>query len=178
MHAWSFLALAVSALALAACGGSTPAATPATSTAAAASAKPAASVAASASPAASAPASASAKPAASGAGGLVTVKVGNSSASPTNGGEYVANGLGFFEKQGIKIEHVTFNAASAVAPALATGEVDVADVGVNPAMFNTMAAALGAKVVADKRYAPPGFGSASVLVRKDLADKVKGPADF
>ncbi|HLQ33742.1 MAG TPA: ABC transporter substrate-binding protein [Chloroflexota bacterium] len=178
MHAWSFLALAVSALALAACGGSTPAATPATSTAAAASAKPAASVAASASPAASAPASASAKPAASGAGGLVTVKVGNSSASPTNGGEYVANGLGFFEKQGIKIEHVTFNAASAVAPALATGEVDVADVGVNPAMFNTMAAALGAKVVADKGYAPPGFGSASVLVRKDLADKVKGPADF
>src|SRR5712692_6689121 len=168
MHAWSFLALAVSALALAACGGSTPAATPATSTAAAASAKPAA----------SAPASASAKPSASGAGGLVTVKVGNSSASPTNGGEYVANGLGFFEKQGIKIEHVTFNAASAVAPALATGEVDVADVGVNPAMFNTMAAALGAKVVADKGYAPPGFGSASVLVRKDLADKVKGPADF
>jgi NitT/TauT family transport system substrate-binding protein len=45
-------------------------------------------------------------------------------------------------------------------------------------MFNTMAAALGAKVVADKGYAPPGFGSASVLVRKDLADKVKGPADF
>ena len=178
MHARTFLALAVSALALAACGGSTPAATPATSTAAAASAKPAASVAASASPAASAPASASAKPAASGAGGLVTVKVGNSSASPTNGGEYVANGLGFFEKQGIKIEHVTFNAASAVAPALATGEVDVADVGVNPAMFNTMAAALGAKVVADKGYAPPGFGSASVLVRKDLADNVKGPADF
>jgi NitT/TauT family transport system substrate-binding protein len=73
---------------------------------------------------------------------------------------------------------VTFNSASAVAPALATGEVDVADVGVNPAMFNTMSAALGAKVVADKGYAPPGFGSASVIIRKDLVDKVKGPSDL
>ena len=106
------------------------------------------------------------------------VKVGNSSASPTNAGEYLATGLGYFEKQGLKIEPVTFNAASAVAPALATGQVDVADVGVNPAMFNTMAAALGAKVVADKGSAPPGFGSASIIVRKDLADKVKGPADL
>jgi len=106
------------------------------------------------------------------------VKVGNSSASPTNGGEYIANGMKLFEKQGITIQHVTFNAASAVAPALATGEVDVADVGINPAMFNTMAAALGAKVVADKGYAAPGFGSASIVVRKDLADKVKGPADL
>src|SRR5207248_4909415 len=89
-----------------------------------------------------------------------------------------ANGMGLFTGQGLKIEPVTFNAASAVAPALATGEVDVADVGVNPAMFNTMSASLGAKVVADKGYAPPGFGSASIIVRKDLADKIKGPADF
>jgi NitT/TauT family transport system substrate-binding protein len=192
-------------LLLAACGGGAapasspaaasvpPASSPAASAAAkpasgpaSASAKPAASSAASAKPAASgaAGAAASAKPAASGsaaasgaAGGIV-VKVGNSSASPTNGGEYLASGLGFFEKQGLKIEPVTFNAASAVAPALASGQVDVADVGVNPAMFNTMAAALGAKVVADKGSAPPGFGSASVIVRKDLVDKVKGPADL
>jgi NitT/TauT family transport system substrate-binding protein len=114
----------------------------------------------------------------SAAPGQIIVKVGNSSASPTNGGEYIASGMGLFEQQGLKIQPVTFNAASAVAPALATGEVDVADVGVNPAMFNTMAAALGAKVVADKGYAPPGFGSASVIVRKDLADKIKGPADI
>lgn len=106
------------------------------------------------------------------------MKVGNSSASPTNGGEYIANGMKLFEKQGITIQHITFNSASAVAPAMATGEVDVADAGVNPALFNTMAASLGAKVVADKGYAPPGFGSASVIVRKDLADKIKGPADF
>ncbi len=198
------LALAATvALTLAACGGAAapvspssavPAASAATSSAAAkpaateASAKPSGSAPASAKPAASG--AASAKPAASASGpavvaasvsaapGQVIVKVGNSSASPTNGGEYVANGMGLFEKQGLKIQPVTFNAASAVAPALATGEVDVADVGVNPAMFNTMAAALGAKVVADKGYAPPGFGSASVIVRKDLADKIKGPADF
>lgn len=187
---------ATTILILAACGGEAAAPpSPAPSSAApSAAAKPASASAANsaaasapasaaAKPAASAAASASAKPAASGsaaasgAAGQIVVKVGNSSASPTNGGEYVANGMGLFEKQGLKIEPVTFNAASAVAPALATGEVDVADVGVNPAMFNTMAAALGAKVVADKGYAPPGFGSASVIVRKDLADKIKGPAD-
>jgi NitT/TauT family transport system substrate-binding protein len=199
------LVITVSALALAACGGnaapsapasssaapSSPApAKPAASGAASASAKPAVSSAASAAakPAvSSAAAAASAKPAASGAssaaakpaasGGQV-VKIGNSSASPSNGGEYVASGMGYFQKQGITVEHITFNAASAVAPALATGQVDVADVGVNPAMFNTMAASLGAKVVADKGSVPPGFGFASVLVRKDLADKVKGPADL
>ncbi|MBV9120255.1 MAG: ABC transporter substrate-binding protein [Chloroflexi bacterium] len=90
----------------------------------------------------------------------------------------MADGLGFFERQGLKIEEVTFNAASAVAPALASNQVDVADVGVNPAMFNTMAAALGAKVVADKGSTPSGFGFTSIVVRKDLADKVKGPADL
>jgi len=149
------------------------AASPAVASAAPASvaAKPSAAASASAKPAAGGSAAASAA-----AGGIV-VKVGNSSTSPTNGGEYLGNGLGLFSKQGLSIQPVTFNAASAVAPALATGQVDVADVGVNPAMFNTMAAALGAKVVADKGYAPPGFGSASVIVRKDLADKVKGPAD-
>lgn len=171
---------------LAACGGGTaPVSSPAPASASAASAaaKPAsaAAISASAKPAAS---GASAKPAAggsaaaSGATGGTVVKVGNSSASPTNAGEYLASGLGYFQKQGLRIQPVTFSAASAVAPALATGQVDVADVGVNPAMFNTMAAALGAKVVADKGSAPPGFGSASIIVRKDLAGKVKGPADL
>jgi NitT/TauT family transport system substrate-binding protein len=145
---------------------------------ASAAAKPASAAAsASAKPAASGAASTAVKPAASGSAGGIVVKVGNSSASPTNGGEYLGNGLGLFAKQGLSIEPVTFNAASAVAPALATGQVDVADVGVNPAMFNTMAAALGAKVTADKGSAPPGFGSASIIVRKDLVDKVKGPTD-
>jgi NitT/TauT family transport system substrate-binding protein len=90
----------------------------------------------------------------------------------------MASGLGFFEKQGLQVEHVTFSAASAVAPAMASNQVDVADVGVNPAMFNTMAAALGAKLVADKGSMPKGFGFTSFMVRKDLADKIKGPADF
>lgn len=90
----------------------------------------------------------------------------------------MADGLGFFAKQGLKIQEITFSAASAVAPALATNQVDVADVGVNPAMFNTMAAALGAKVVADKGSMPKGFGFTSLVVRKDLAGKLKTAADF
>src|SRR5581483_1361782 len=110
--------------------------------------------------------------------GQVTVRVGLSSASPSNAGAYLADGLGFFDKQGIHVEHIIFNAASAVAPAMASNQVDVADVGVNPAMFNTMAAALGAKLVGDKGSMPKGFGFTSFMVRKDLADKIKGPADF
>src|SRR5579862_2024499 len=180
MHVNLRFAAVLSVLALTGCGG---AAAPASSTTSAAvspaaSTSAAASAAASAKPAGSAAASGAANASGSAAPGTLTVKLGNSSASPTNGGEYLASGMGLFQKQGITIQTVTFNAASAVAPALATGEVDVADVGVNPAMFNTMAAALGAKVVADKGYAPPGFGSASIIVRKDLADKIKGPTDL
>src|SRR5579884_4305162 len=155
---------------LAACGGgAAPGSAPAS--VAAASAKPAASSAASAAgsapakPAASGAASAAAKPDSSAKPGQVTVRVGLSSASPSNAGAYLADGLGFFDKQGIHVEHIIFNAASAVAPAMASNQVDVADVGVNPAMFNTMAAALGAKLVGDKGSMPKGFGFTSFMVR-------------
>jgi len=61
---------------------------------------------------------------------------------------------------------------------LSTNRIDVADVGINPALFNGVAAHLGFKVVADKGSLRPGFGSTAIVVRKDLATVIKGPADL
>ena len=184
-----FALFAIGSMFLGACGGgAAPGASPSAAQAApsaaskpaapsSSSAKPSVAGSASAALAASASASVAAKLSGSAAAGLVTVKVGLSSASPSNAGAYVGDGLGLFEQQGIRVEHVIFNSASAVAPAMINNQIDVADVGINPAMFNTVIPA-HAKVVADKGSTPPGFGFTSIVVRKDLADKIKGPADF
>lgn len=107
-----------------------------------------------------------------------TVRVALSGASASNAGLYIAHALGYFASQGLNVEFPNFGeSASAIAPALATNRVDVADVGINPAMFNTVQAG-DFKVVADKGSLPRGFGYVSIVVRKDLAEQIKGPADL
>src|SRR5437870_208747 len=46
---------------------------------------------------------------------------------------------GYFQQEGIEIEHVTFTSASEMIPALATGQLDVAPLPANPAMWNAIA---------------------------------------
>ena len=51
------------------------------------------------------------------------------------------------------------------------------DAGINPALFNSVRAS-GYKVVADKGSLVKGFGYIGIVVRKDLAARIKGPADL
>lgn len=109
---------------------------------------------------------------------LHVVRVALSNASSSNAGVYVADGLGYFARQGLQVEFVHFGeSASQIAPALATDRVDIADVGINPAMFNA-AKLRGFKVVADKGSLLKGWGFISFVVRKDLAQRITGPADL
>jgi NitT/TauT family transport system substrate-binding protein len=126
-----------------------------------------------------APAGSGASAPSGGPGGLQTVRIALSTASPSNAGVYVAEGLGYFTAEGIRVDSINFGqAASQIVPALVSNRLDVADVGINPAMFNAMTRGLGIKVVADKGSTPKGFGFTSIVVRKALAGQIKGPADL
>ncbi len=98
--------------------------------------------------------------------------------SSSTAGVYLADGLGYFAAQGLQVEPLNLGgSASEIAAALATDRVDVADAGINPALFNTVRTS-GYKVVADKGALLRGFGYISIVVRRDLAPRIKGPADL
>jgi len=112
-------------LALSACGGSAaaPSGPAPASLAAPASAKPATSAAASASakPAASAAASAAAKPA---TGNLPSVRIAQSVPTLSFAPLVVARDLGYFEKQGVKLEFTQLQSGATAQQALIGGSVD------------------------------------------------------
>ena len=117
-------------------------------------------------------------PIAGATGALHAVRLTLSTASSSNAGVYVAGGLGYFVAQGLRVVILNLGgSASELAAALATDRVDIADVGVNPAMFNTVKAG-GFKVVADKGALLKGWGYVSIIVRKDYASRIKGPEDL
>jgi NitT/TauT family transport system substrate-binding protein len=109
---------------------------------------------------------------------LRTVRIALSNASSSNGGVYVADGLGYFAGQGLQVEFLNLGgSASEIPAALATDRIDIADAGVKPAMFNVVTTG-SCKVVADKGALLRGWGFISIVVRKDLAQRIKGPADL
>lgn len=178
-------AATVAAMFLVACSPSAPAGTPAAPPTTAASKPTAAppgvagSPAAAASPSTGPASSPVAVPAAApSAGPTTTLRVGLGNASASNAGIYIADGLGYFAQQGLALSYVDFGSASEVMPALARGDLDIGDVGINPALFNAVARGFGIKLVADKGSMPPGFGFTSMVVATQLADTIKGPANL
>lgn len=116
--------------------------------------------------------------AATSSGNARVIQVGLGNASASNAGIYVADGLGYFAEQGLQINYVAFGSASEVMPALARGDLEIGDVGINPALFNAVARHFGIKLVADKGSMPPGFGFTSFVVATSLADQIKGAPDL
>ncbi len=94
--------------------------------------------------------SAVSSPAAGAPAALHVVRIALSNASSSNAGVYVADGLGYFAGQGLQVESINLGgSASEITAALATDRVDIADAGVNPAMFNAVKTG-SFKLVADK----------------------------
>ena len=107
-----------------------------------------------------------------------TVRYGFSSAGAINGPLYIAESMGFLAEQGITLDYVRFPSASEVIPSITRDDVDVAGVGLNPATFNALAGNFGIKLVADTGTQFPGFPLNVVVVGKELASTIKGPADL
>lgn len=128
--------------------------------------------------AACAPAAPAATPAPTGKAAAQTVHYGYSSAGAVNGPVYIADSLGYFADQGIAIDYILFPSASEVIPAVTRGDVDVAAVGINPATLNALAGNFGIKLVADTATQFPGFPLNVLVVSRELAGTIKGPADL
>jgi NitT/TauT family transport system substrate-binding protein len=96
--------------------------------------------------------------------------------SAQDGPVYIADERGYFREQGLEVEIIKFATATEIIPALAQGHLDVGAGGTGAALFNGLATGLDIRIVADKGYAGPD-SSPGWLVRTDLADQIRTPAD-
>jgi ABC-type nitrate/sulfonate/bicarbonate transport system substrate-binding protein len=87
----------------------------------------------------------------------------------TNGPLFIAKEEGYFAQQGIDVEFVKFQSASAALPALINGDVAVSGGQLSPSLINAIAKGAHVRIVADKGRNSLGSCNASgLLVRRDL----------
>jgi NitT/TauT family transport system substrate-binding protein len=87
---------------------------------------------------------------------------------------------GYFKQAGLDLQITKYTtSANSQLPMLARGDLDISPVVPGPALFNQYAQGFDAKLFASITEARPGYLDGSVLVvRKDLADKIKKPSDL
>jgi NitT/TauT family transport system substrate-binding protein len=96
----------------------------------------------------------------------------------SDSGIYIADAKGWFAEQGIKLDVQNFaTAADAVAP-LARDQLQVAGGSTGAGLSNAVNRGVDVFITADKATTSPGHGYAAILVRTDLKDQIKSPADF
>jgi NitT/TauT family transport system substrate-binding protein len=108
----------------------------------------------------------------------VTVKIGLGGRPLSFAGLWVATGRGYFQEAGITNELVEVGGLNALIGPLATGELDLGTAGVGAALFNAIGRGVRLRIVADQHTASPGRSGVALMVRKDLADKVRTFADL
>lgn len=93
---------------------------------------------------------------------------------------FIAVDKGYFRDAGIDLQLSKYTtSANSQLPMLARGDLDVSVVVPGPALFNQYEQGFDARVIASIDEAHPGYLDGSVLmVRKDLAGKIKKPADM
>lgn len=117
------------------------------------------------------------------AGGLtplpqeITVKVGMKQVV-SDSGVLIGMAKGYYKDLGITIEPVQFNSGQEMINQLAAGQLDVGAAVSSAGLFNAMSRDIPLKIVADKGINVPGKGYYRLVLRKDLADKVKDFKDL
>jgi len=113
------------------------------------------------------------------AGAVETVKMGDLPAI-SNAGLYVAMDKGYFQEKSIVVDTEKFASGGKMIAPLATGQIDVAIGSPSAGLYNSIAAGLEFRIVADKGQARPGHGFSNLIVRKDLLDsgRVKAVKDL
>jgi len=113
------------------------------------------------------------------AGAAETVKMGDLPAI-SNAGLYVAMDKGYFQEKSIVVDTEKFASGGKMIAPLATGQIDVAIGSPSAGLYNSIAAGLEFRIVADKGQARPGHGFSNLIVRKDLLDsgRVKAVKDL
>lgn len=91
---------------------------------------------------------------------------------------YIADAKGYFKEQGITFEAVPFQSAALMIAPLGTNEIQVGGGAISAGLLNAYGRGINLVIVADKGNLNPGNGYEAIVVRKDLADQIKGPKDF
>jgi NitT/TauT family transport system substrate-binding protein len=94
---------------------------------------------------------------ASESGGLKLVRIGSQKIT-ADAGLFLADRLGYFKQEGIRVTFNRLDDASAITNALATGRLEVAGATVTPGTFQATAQGLGIKIVGDKNFMAPPRG--------------------
>ena len=169
--------ISILALDLAACApAAAPTPTPTKAPAAAPTTAPAAAP-TKASEATKPPAATPATPAATAIPRPANLKVGTIQ-TVADAGVYLAMDKGYFKEQGIDIELVTFRTIAEVIGPLSTGQLDVVITSISQPFLAANDRGLDLKIVASAGDSMPKWEFAWIVLRKDLADKVKTPADL
>jgi len=106
------------------------------------------------------------------AGAAETVKLGDLPAI-SNAGIYIAIDKGYFQERDVTVEIERFASAGKMTAPLATGQIDVSVGSPSAGLFNSIAAGMDFKIVADKGQVRPGYNFTPLIVRKDLVDSGK-----
>ncbi len=94
-------------------------------------------------------------------------------------GELLAHSKGYFVQQDLAIEFVNVD-PSTVVTALTSGQIDVAPLGVEAALLNTIQRGVDLRIVAALAASEPQANGAFLVVRKDLIDsgRIRSYADM
>lgn len=93
---------------------------------------------------------------------------------------FIADKKGFFADEGLLVKLTTFRSGADMIAPLATGQIDVGAGSPSAALYNAVARGVQIKIVADKAYAPPGYGASKLIIRRDLLEegRVRGVSDL
>jgi NitT/TauT family transport system substrate-binding protein len=108
-----------------------------------------------------------------------TVRVGIVGAS-SDAPFFIAEAKGYYAAEGLTVELMPFDSGAKMVAPLGTGDLDAGGGAASVGLYNAVKRGVGLKIVADKVHYGPGYGFASLLVRKELVaqGKFKSYADL
>lgn len=91
---------------------------------------------------------------------------------------YIGLAKGWYAEAGIDAQLTVFADGPKQVPPLSQGQLDVGAGAPSAGLNNAVSRDVGIKIVADRTFVPTDSSAIGLVVRKDLAEKVKGIADL
>jgi len=85
---------------------------------------------------------------------------------------------GFYAEQGLIIETVPFDSAARMIAPLSTGQLEVGQGVISAGALNAVARGVDIKGIAGASASPPGHGNTAYVLRRDLVEQIRSPADL
>jgi len=85
---------------------------------------------------------------------------------------------GYYAEQGITIETIAFDSAARMTAPLSAGQLEVGQGIVSTGALNAITRGVDIRGIAGASSSPPGHGNITKLIRTDLAETMRSPADL